>query len=73
MDPGYLAVADPARLVTVLPFIQDERARRFSDIYNRVADRLIDHLVDGHAVVVSGSEDRSIRLLGPPWGVLRTV
>jgi hypothetical protein len=41
-DPGYLAVADPARLVTVLPVIQDEGARRFADFYNRVADQLID-------------------------------
>jgi WD40 repeat protein len=41
-DPCYLAVADPARLVTLLPVIQDEGARRFADIYNRVADRLID-------------------------------
>jgi WD40 repeat protein len=40
-DPGYLATADPARLVTVLPVIQDKGARRFADIYNRVADRLI--------------------------------
>jgi WD40 repeat protein len=40
-DPGYLAVADPTRLVIVLPFIRDEGARRFADIYNRVADRLI--------------------------------
>jgi WD40 repeat protein len=41
-DPGYLAVADPARLVTVLPVIREEGARRFADIYNRVADRLIE-------------------------------
>jgi hypothetical protein len=41
-DPGYLAVADPPRLVTVLPVIRDEQARRFADIYNCVSDRLIE-------------------------------
>ena len=41
-DPGYLAVADPARFVTLLPGIRDEGARRFAEIYNRVADRLIE-------------------------------
>src|SRR5262249_38865171 len=41
-DPGYLAVADPSRLVTLLPGIEDEEGRRFADIYNRVADRLLE-------------------------------
>ena len=41
-DAGYLAVADPGRLVTLLPSIRDEQGRIFADIYNRVADRLID-------------------------------
>ena len=39
---GYMAVAEPARLVTLLPAITDESKRRFADIYNRVADRLVD-------------------------------
>jgi WD40 repeat protein len=41
-DPGYLAVADPARLLVLLPNIRDEEGRRFADIYNRVVDRLIE-------------------------------
>ena len=41
-DPGYLAVADPVRLVSLLPGIRDEQGQRFADIYNRVVDRLID-------------------------------
>jgi WD40 repeat protein len=41
-DPGYLAVAEPARLVTLLPSIGDAGARSFADIYNRAADRLVD-------------------------------
>jgi WD40 repeat protein len=41
-QPGYLAVADPARLGALLPSIDDEEeGRRFADIYNRVADRLV--------------------------------
>jgi WD40 repeat protein len=40
-DPGYLAVADPARLTAMLPNIRDSRGRAFANIYIRVADRLI--------------------------------
>jgi WD40 repeat protein len=40
-EPGYLAVADPARLVALLSGIEDDDSRRFADVYNRVADRLI--------------------------------
>jgi WD40 repeat protein len=40
-DPGYLAVADPARLVTVLAEVADEEERRFADVYNRVVDQLM--------------------------------
>jgi WD40 repeat protein len=40
-DPGYLAIAEPARLVTLLPGIGEEPGRRIADIYNRVADRLV--------------------------------
>ncbi len=39
-DPGYLAVAEPTRLVVLLPSIIDQEARRYADIYNRTADRL---------------------------------
>ena len=35
-------LTEPARLVTLLPGILDEQGRRFANIYNRVADRLID-------------------------------
>jgi hypothetical protein len=41
-DPGYLAVADPARLVLALPRVKSADGRRFVDIYNRVVDRMID-------------------------------
>jgi WD40 repeat protein len=41
-DPGYLAVAEPARLVMLLPGIGEAGARSFADIYNRAADRLVD-------------------------------
>jgi WD40 repeat protein len=41
-DPDYLAVAEPAALVAALPSVRDEQGRRFADIYNRVADRLIE-------------------------------
>jgi WD40 repeat protein len=41
-DRGYLAVAEPARLVTLLPSIGDEGTRQLADIYNRAADRLVD-------------------------------
>jgi WD40 repeat protein len=40
-DPGYLAVADPARLVTVLSGVRDERGQGIADVYIRVVDRLI--------------------------------
>jgi hypothetical protein len=40
-DPGYLAIADPARLVFALPRVTGEDGRRFADIYERVVDRLI--------------------------------
>jgi WD40 repeat protein len=40
-DPGYLAVADPARLVTALPSLDGGSGRRLADVYNRVVDRLI--------------------------------
>jgi WD40 repeat protein len=54
-DSGYLAVADPARLVTLLPGFDDDKVRfvgiyagmghrGFADIYNRVVDRLIGRL-----------------------------
>ena len=39
-DPGYLAVADPARLVLALPHIESAEGRRFTWIYDRVIDRL---------------------------------
>jgi WD40 repeat protein len=41
-DAGYLAVADPARLVMVLPGIRDERGQAIADVYIRVVDRLIE-------------------------------
>jgi hypothetical protein len=40
-DPGYLAVADPARLVLALPQIESAEGRRFAAVYERVADRLV--------------------------------
>jgi WD40 repeat protein len=40
-DPGYLAVADPVRLVVALRKVDFANARRFADIYNRAVDRLI--------------------------------
>jgi WD40 repeat protein len=40
-DPGYLAVADPAGLVALLPSVREEQGRRLADIYDRVVDRLI--------------------------------
>ncbi|MGY8704596.1 WD40 repeat domain-containing protein [Bradyrhizobium sp. 18BD] len=40
-DPCYLAVADPTRLVAILPRVEEKRARGFAGIYNRVADRLV--------------------------------
>jgi WD40 repeat protein len=40
-DPGYLAVADPARLVVALRCVKSRDGRRFADIYDRVVDRLI--------------------------------
>jgi WD40 repeat protein len=40
-EAGYVAVADPVRLLTLLPDIGDDASLRFVDIYNRVADRLI--------------------------------
>lgn len=41
-DPGYLAVADPARLVVALPNVKGDQGRRFADIYIRVVDRLVE-------------------------------
>jgi WD40 repeat protein len=41
-DPGYLAVADPSRLVIVLSSVESAEGRRYADIYERVFDRLID-------------------------------
>jgi len=35
-DPGYLAVADPARLVLALPYVTGAEGRRFANIYIRV-------------------------------------
>jgi hypothetical protein len=40
-DPGYLAVADPARLILALPHLTSVEGRRFADIYGRTVDRLI--------------------------------
>lgn len=44
LDPGYLAVAEPKRLVQALASITDKRSRRFADIYRRVVDRLVGQL-----------------------------
>jgi hypothetical protein len=41
-DPGYLAVADSARLVLALPRVTNAEGRRCADIYNRVVDRLVE-------------------------------
>jgi len=39
-DSGYLAVADPSRLLPVLGKVTNVEARRFADLYRRTADRL---------------------------------
>jgi WD40 repeat protein len=39
-DPGYLAVADPHRLIMAMAVVESPDRRRLADIYNRVADRL---------------------------------
>jgi WD40 repeat protein len=41
-DPGYLAVAEPARLVTVLPGMRAEQGQAIADVYIRVVDRLVE-------------------------------
>ena len=42
MDLGYLAVANPIRLLSALDFVSSSDATAFADIYRRVVDRLID-------------------------------
>ncbi|MGD9658357.1 MAG: hypothetical protein AB7U61_12115, partial [Methylocystis sp.] len=41
-DPGYLAVADPARLILALPSVTSDEGIAFVNIYNRVVDRLVE-------------------------------
>ena len=40
-DPGYLAVADPARLVIALPKVRAAEEKRYAQVYERAVDRLI--------------------------------
>lgn len=39
-DAGYLAVADPIRLVSAPPTLADGRARETADVYRRIAHEL---------------------------------
>jgi hypothetical protein len=39
-DPGYLAVADPLRLLPALRSLTDPEARRIAALYRRAADRI---------------------------------
>ena len=39
-DPGYLAAADPIRLVPALATLADGRAREIADVYGRIAHEL---------------------------------
>ena len=65
--PGYLAVADPARLVIALSSVKRVEGRHFADIYERVVDRLVDvKPIERMAYIhmTAQMEDPSLR---PPW------
>ena len=40
LDPGYLAVAEPIRLVAAFANLADDKAREIADVYRRVAHEL---------------------------------
>jgi|GEM_PF-816297 len=74
-DPGYLAVADPVRLVVALPNARSVEGRRLAGIYNRVVDRLmglppIDRMPYIHMAAQFEDPELAVKLYPPiptPW------
>ena len=69
-DPGYLAVADPERLLISMSSVKSAKGRRLVDIYERVVDRLVDvKLIERMAYIhmIAQMEDPELaRALEPP-------
>jgi WD40 repeat protein len=64
-DPGYLSVADPARLVLAFPRVKTSDGHRLAEIYERAVDRLIDRSPVERMSVIHMMAQMEDRVLAP--------